>query len=411
MIVTCESCDTRFELDDDLVSESGSDVKCSKCNHTFKVYRPTSVQAPEGPSTEELEETLDLNLDEDQEEPDQADLDIDSLNFEEASPREETAQVKEELDLEALSRALEEEDEEPDGADQAGPEDVLDFDLLDAEEKPAGAALNLDDLGLEEDSTAQEFTGMEGSREKQIFGALDKETAAGPVDIEPEELPDDISKAALVESAEPETREVRAKPFPPPVTPAAQRSPAPRKAVGTPVLIFLVIGLLAGSAFGVYSILSYLDIRIPFLESFMGGAEITAVDPGNLHIALPDKYITSHFVENRKAGRLFVIQGKARNDYDQVRSFIVVKAVLYSTNEGKEIVNQIGYCGNVLSDNELQSLDRAVIEEKLHNKFGHKRSNFRIPPAREIPFVFVFFDVPKDVGEFAVEVVSSLPAQ
>jgi predicted Zn finger-like uncharacterized protein len=375
MIVTCESCDTRFELDDDLVSESGSDVKCSKCNHTFKVYRPASVHEPEGPSTEELEETLDLNLDEDQEEPDQADLDINSLDFE------------------------------------AGPEDVLDFDLLDAEEKPAGAELNLDDLGLEEDSTAQEFTGMEGSREKQIFGALDKETAAGPVDIEPEESPDDISKATLMASAEPETQEVRAKPFAPPVTPAAQRSPAPRKAVGTPVLIFLVIGLLAGSAFGVYSILSYLDIRIPFLESFMGGAEITAVDPGNLHIALPDKYITGRFVENRKAGRLFVIQGKARNDYDQVRSFIVVKAVLYSTKEGKEIVNQIGYCGNVFSDNELRSLDRAVIEEKLHNKFGHERSNFRIPPAREIPFVFVFFDVPKDVGEFAVEVVSSLPAQ
>jgi hypothetical protein len=176
------------------------------------------------------------------------------------------------------------------------------------------------------------------------------------------------------------------------------------------VWIFAAVGVLAATAFGAYSLLKGLDIKIPFLENMIAVEEVEAVDPGNVHISLPDKDISSVFVTNEKAGRLFVIQGKARNDYESIRNFIVVRASLYGGNGG-ELGQKKVYCGNVLSDEDLRALDKAAIEERMKNKFGQDRVNFRIPPGKTIPFSVVFADVPPDLGEFAVEVVSSLPAQ
>ncbi len=56
MIVTCEECSTRFNLNDNMVKPSGSKVKCSKCHKVFKVYPPAStppqLSATEEPSIE-----------------------------------------------------------------------------------------------------------------------------------------------------------------------------------------------------------------------------------------------------------------------------------------------------------------------------------------------------------------------
>ncbi|MCU0614194.1 MAG: zinc-ribbon domain-containing protein, partial [Desulfobacterales bacterium] len=40
MIVTCKNCNTSFNLSDELVKDTGSKVKCSKCNYIFKVFPP-----------------------------------------------------------------------------------------------------------------------------------------------------------------------------------------------------------------------------------------------------------------------------------------------------------------------------------------------------------------------------------
>lgn len=48
MDVTCERCDTEYELDDALVSSQGTTVKCTSCGHQFKVFRPEAGDsAPE----------------------------------------------------------------------------------------------------------------------------------------------------------------------------------------------------------------------------------------------------------------------------------------------------------------------------------------------------------------------------
>lgn len=425
MIVTCESCHSSFELDDELVSESGSEVKCSKCDHTFTVFKPAPFEEREGGgpgAPEEQEAFLDLSFSDDEtgdaeQEPDffeqepgdaeekpespEVELDLGAFDLDEDSPGEESGAIQEELDLDALSRALEEEVEQVEEKEQPG-EQVLDFDLLDAEEKTAEAEIDLESIGFERDPAAEEF--------------LLDETPAEAEKAPQDESADDISRAGLVETklekiapTEEETRAFRAKhKTPPRVAPA--RPPVSGKTVGTPVRIFVVIGLLACGTLGAYGILKSLDIRIPFLESFVGVEETLAVDPGNLHIALPDKDITSRFVENAPAGRLFVIQGNVRNNYDTLRNFIVVRAALFD-KDGKQLQEKTAYCGNTLSDKELRSFDQTGIEAKLRNKFGHERSNFRIPPGKAIPFVVVFNDVSRNLGEFAVEVVSSLPGE
>jgi len=47
MDVRCESCHTEYELDDGNVKDTGTEVQCTACGHTFTVY-PTGVTPPAG---------------------------------------------------------------------------------------------------------------------------------------------------------------------------------------------------------------------------------------------------------------------------------------------------------------------------------------------------------------------------
>ena len=54
MIVQCERCKTKFRLDESLLKEEGSKVRCSVCSHVFKVYPPETPAID--PSITEFEE-------------------------------------------------------------------------------------------------------------------------------------------------------------------------------------------------------------------------------------------------------------------------------------------------------------------------------------------------------------------
>jgi hypothetical protein len=225
-----------------------------------------------------------------------------------------------------------------------------------------------------------------------------------------EELADAVSVESLEGAEEEETEQVEQlgqveqveeELMPPPLV--AETVPQARRRLSTPLMIVLALVLLAGGAFAAYSLLKSSDIKIPFLESLTGGPESGIIDPGNLRIALLDKLIRSDFIDNRPAGRLFVIKGKVRNNYPEARNFIVVKGALYS-KDGETVDNKTIYCGNTLSGTDLQALDKATMDRRLR-----KRSSFSVPSGKEIPFVVVFSDLPQDLGEFSVEVVSSAP--
>ena len=49
MIIPCESCQSTFLLDSDLVKPTGTKVRCSKCRKIFKVYPPQSIERRKHP--------------------------------------------------------------------------------------------------------------------------------------------------------------------------------------------------------------------------------------------------------------------------------------------------------------------------------------------------------------------------
>ncbi|MBU1193703.1 MAG: zinc-ribbon domain-containing protein [Proteobacteria bacterium] len=63
MIITCDKCSTRFNLDDSLVKENGSNVRCSVCKNMFTAYPISRKSEPELEETDGL--TLDTETDDD----------------------------------------------------------------------------------------------------------------------------------------------------------------------------------------------------------------------------------------------------------------------------------------------------------------------------------------------------------
>jgi len=150
--------------------------------------------------------------------------------------------------------------------------------------------------------------------------------------------------------------------------------------------------------------LSDLDLKIPYLSDWLN-PEAQDVS-GNLKIIPMERTISGKFVNNAKAGRLFVISGKIKNEYDHPRSFITVTGKLYQG--GKKLVKKSTvYIGNVIPESDLTGMDIAAINHRMKNKFGDKRSNLKIKTGNEIPFMIVFDKLPDNLDEYTVEVTSS----
>lgn len=66
MIIQCEKCQTKFNIDESKLKEQGSKVRCSLCKHTFVVYPPEQGYFEEGEtmalSKKEIEKTMAQDL-------------------------------------------------------------------------------------------------------------------------------------------------------------------------------------------------------------------------------------------------------------------------------------------------------------------------------------------------------------
>jgi len=483
MIITCENCEAKFGLDENLIKESGSKVRCSKCQHIFTAYKPAPTpEMPPKPGLEErtpessekpVEESpflaeedpgsmvseepdgsLDLDLFEDEGETDEELFSLDDLTLDEDFSPEGLDEPAGEMDIEEEISA-----EEEVTAGDLGFEGELGIDEFSeptpeaTPEEQGEEEMALEDLGLDEEIPFQDALPLseEGGEEDGVGDEeeiafedlmLEQEPTEGPAEPEEEWTPgaegeeeialEDLSlegdeaEEAFPEAELPdeETAEVMgsaAAELPeavsgegldgaavegqvPPISPV--EGPRARKRISTPVLIALIVVLVGGAAYAGYTVLKSLNIKVPFLESLVGSQESEIVDPGNLHTSLLENLITSEFVDNRSMGRLFVIKGQVRNDYPGARNFIRVKGIIY-LKDGKVVQNSMAYCGNILSEAELQAMDRLSIKKRLNNRFGDNKSNLKVSPGKALPFMIVFFDIPQDLGEFSVEVVDS----
>ena len=199
---------------------------------------------------------------------------------------------------------------------------------------------------------------------------------------------------------------------PPSAKPAKSRSKKPVFAV----LLLLILGLgviIIPKGLGIkipyisdieIPYISDLDIKIPYLSDWLNPQEQDVT--GKLKIMPMGRTISAKFVNNSKVGRLFVIRGKIKNDYDHPRSYVRVTGKLYQKGQ-KLAKSATVYCGNVMSDSELTGMDIATINKRMKNKFGNKRSNLKIKTGKIVPFMIVFDKLPRNLDEYTVEVAGS----
>ncbi len=71
--------------------------------------------------------------------------------------------------------------------------------------------------------------------------------------------------------------------------------------------------------------------------------------------------------------------------------------------------SQTVYGGNILTDLDLASMDLNAIKKRLANRAGDNRSNYKVQPGKNLPFMVVFANLPDDLEEFVVEPAGSVP--
>ncbi|OEU66280.1 MAG: hypothetical protein BA867_13475, partial [Desulfobacterales bacterium S5133MH16] len=302
------------------------------------------------------------------EEPDELDLsDIEELlDLEEPATEEKDGMEPEELELE-LDTDTEPEIEkvlEDDGA-SVEPEALEEIDLSDIEMM----------FETEEEETEEEAEPVDSLLLEETSGTeLDEieEEADEPETVEFSETEEIEQKFAIEDTGQDDLSEEEIVDVQPVV---ATAKPAVKKRISKPLIVLLILVLLGGGCYGIYVVLDFMNIEIPFVSEYF---KPQISDPaGNLKIDTLD--VDSAFVKNAKAGKLFAITGKIKNGYSDVRSYIRVTGKLYT--KGKILVQkETVFCGNVLSDIELSNLELSAIKKRLSNRLGDNKSNIRVKP-------------------------------
>jgi len=521
MIVTCSECKSGFNLNESLLKQTGSKVRCSKCKSVFIAYPPAPMEdleetaevipdlEAEKPETpDEAQEDRDLEPEavvepkaeegpeeaETEAEADEDELDLSDLDkIAEKDEAPETAEAEaggDELDLEDLEPEEEEGAEETTAEAEAGEDEVEDLDLdldLDLESEvemvsdEAGAEVEQDDdkfdlsdieemlepeeepvaeVGAEEESDQEaetvefdttdiekmldvdegeeseedveiEMDGIELEIEDSDQGELDTEEViieeeiieeqvdAKTAEFDMESFTDEVEaekpdeSIESVEEMEEEDEDITDKKSKP------VKKPTKKKSLGMPFRIILIIVLLGGGAYAANILLSSMNIKIkiPYVSELLSSVDIKipyisdlfkpkVQDVGNLKINTFD--IKSEFVENSKTGKLFVITGRAKNEYSKARGVIKITGKLFT--KGKKLAQtKTVFCGNVISDLDLATKDLDIINKRLANRFGDNKSNAKVRPNKAIPFMIVFSKLPNNLEEFTINVVGSTP--
>jgi predicted Zn finger-like uncharacterized protein len=124
--------------------------------------------------------------------------------------------------------------------------------------------------------------------------------------------------------------------------------------------------------------------------------------PDVRNIVLQD--IRQYYVDNDKAGRVFVVEGKAVNDFEGPKEHVTVQVSLLDA-DGETLAEKTFLAGNTLDLYGLQNLSREKIEEALSDRMDVASKNMNVKPGQGVPFMSVFFDPPAGVREFLVKVV------
>ncbi|MBF0467739.1 MAG: DUF3426 domain-containing protein [Desulfamplus sp.] len=174
------------------------------------------------------------------------------------------------------------------------------------------------------------------------------------------------------------------------------------------VLLFLIILAIAGYAGSIATGIKipYIsdiklphmsDIKIPYIDKFL------SPKPEPVKLTAEQKTVSGRFITNAISGTLFVITGQVVNHSKIACKDIKIEGTLLATNKLK-VKDKTVLCGNIISEDQLLSLDMNAINSILYSSDSNKR--FTVEPGRSIPFMIVFSDFPSNLENFTVSVTS-----
>jgi predicted Zn finger-like uncharacterized protein len=176
-------------------------------------------------------------------------------------------------------------------------------------------------------------------------------------------------------------------------TPPSSRKPSSRRLL----LILIPLLLIAGS------IALWLYVPWPFKPKPV--QKSTGIE--QLHLVETRGY----FVENQKAGQLFVIQGRVRNEFSKPRRWIHLRAKIY-TSDGETARQLDFYAGNILSTQQLQSMTLDKLVAFVQSQPATKDQAQVIGSRQEVSFTVHFGELPEltMLSDYSVEILASQPA-
>jgi predicted Zn finger-like uncharacterized protein len=390
MIITCEKCGTRFNLDESLLDADGSTVRCSRCRNIFTAFPPppdlefddldfSDIEFEE--NNKDLSETGAQDTDEPET------LKLETTDPDEIEIEIETAEMSAEDSLEPL--------DEPDLSEE-----------LERHEKPAlpeDVGQDLEDLDVEDlfsEKKESEFDPpFDDEKEDEAFEGLDEfDDTDTPPDKPPHEPP-------------PPRRPARASLIHPPDRDGALMDveDAPRKkrsAISVPVLVVLILFVVAAGGYVASTFLGYKipflpEIRIPFIQQYLPEKK---EDPVSYPDPIPDqKSVTGRFITNDTAGELFIITGKIENPAQIPYRRIQVKGTLFQ-KEQKAAVSQTAFCGNIIPDETLRTSPIEELTAQLRTPGKTGEINDKVMPGKTVPFMLVFSNLPQNLENFTVEI-------
>jgi len=116
--------------------------------------------------------------------------------------------------------------------------------------------------------------------------------------------------------------------------------------------------------------------------------------------------VRQYFVTNEKIGQLFVIEGKARNDFSTPMELIKIEAGLFD-EQGQVVERQEFLAGNTVTLFQLQILSEEELQAALQAKVGILSNNTNLRPGMDVPFMAVFANPPDIVQEYGLKVVEA----
>jgi Uncharacterized membrane-bound protein len=360
MIVACPNCESKYNLPEEKIAPTGSKVRCARCKHVFTVMppgkdfdkeladltasEPTPPPAPKPAPAPEPEAA-----------PKKMPWDDDEPAAVPGEPEAEAAPKKMPWDDDEPAAGPADDDDLPGGAPAKGPFD---------DEAPAPASSRFDDDGGGFGASLD----AEGGKPAKSGGDDDFLNSLGGGSID-----------------------------------------APAKKAGNSKKKFIVLGaalaLLAVIGGGLFYFKPWTKMNIPFLSSMTGKKETAENADKVKDIAL--RNVRQYYIPNEKAGNIFVVEGKAVNNFATPKERIKIEISLFD-EKGHVLVSKQMLCGNTLSQFQLQVQSEEEINASLGSEVGILTSNTYLKTGMDTPFMAVFFKPPDAVKEFGVKVIDAL---